>query len=298
MEKPDWAEAMGRDRYGLFADVNVRGVTQRMRWIAPGRFRMGSPESEAQRWSDRELAHEVCLRHGFWLADTVCTQALWHAVTEKNPSCFKGYKRPVERVSWEDCFGFMQKSNEELSELALRFPTEAEWEYACRADTDTPFWFGDNITPEQVDYDGDYPYADGKKGLFRSETVEVMALPCNAWGLYQMHGNVWEWCADWFGDYPDEPLTDPVGADSGSFRVVRGGSWAAGGQLVRSAYRDRRSPVSRNMHLGFRFARGQKSPAWLAAEAERCQTDEAERVSQARQVLEKPEWADVDSRIL
>ena len=109
--------------------------------------------------------------------------------------------------------------------MNARLPTEAEWEYACRAGTNTPFSFGDNITPEQVNYDGNYPYADGKKGLYREKTVPVKSLPANAWGLYEMHGNVWEWCQDWYGDYPAEPVTNPEGSQAGVERVVRGGSW-------------------------------------------------------------------------
>ncbi|MCP4695417.1 MAG: formylglycine-generating enzyme family protein, partial [Gammaproteobacteria bacterium] len=125
------------------------------------------------------------------------------------------------------------------------------------AGTDTPFWFGDNITPEQVNYDGNYPYAGSKKGLYRKQTVEVKALPCNAWGLYQMHGNVWEWCADWVGSYPDKPVTDPIGPDSGASRVFRGGSWSGGARGVRAAGRGVNDPGYRFESLGFRCARVQ-----------------------------------------
>ncbi|MCP4699087.1 MAG: formylglycine-generating enzyme family protein [Gammaproteobacteria bacterium] len=226
-----------------------------MRRIEPGRFMMGSPKSEAERWNGEGPQHEVILIHGFWLAETACTQALWQAIMGENPSHFKGEERPVENISWEDAQKFILQLNQEKPGLALKLPSEAEWEYACRAGTDTPFWFGDNITPEQVNYDGNHPYAGGKKGRYRKETVDVKALPCNSYGLYQMHGNVWEWCADWFGNYSDEPVTDPVGPDSGSDRVLRGGSWAYDGQLTRSAYRRRFSPDFRFMYLGFRFAR-------------------------------------------
>ncbi|MCP4702684.1 MAG: formylglycine-generating enzyme family protein, partial [Gammaproteobacteria bacterium] len=195
LEKPEWADRVGEDHYGVFADFSIRGVVQRMRQIEPGRFMMGSPESEAKRDDDEHL-HEVTLTRGFWLAETACTQALWQAIMGENPSHFKGEEKPVERVSWEDAQKFILQLNEEKPGLALKLPSEAEWEYACRAGTDTPFWFGDNITPEQVNYDGNYPYAGGKKGRYRKETVDVKALPCNSYGLYQMHGNVWEWCAD------------------------------------------------------------------------------------------------------
>ena len=118
---------------------------------------------------------------------------------------------------------------ERLNKLApdggFRLPTEAEWEYACRAGTTTPFWFGDQINPEQVNYNGNYPYAGGQEGKYRAETVDVKALPCNGWGLYQMHGNVWEWCQDWYGAYPSATVADPVGPAAGADRVFRGGSW-------------------------------------------------------------------------
>ncbi|MCP4696825.1 MAG: formylglycine-generating enzyme family protein [Gammaproteobacteria bacterium] len=168
----------------------------------------------------------------------------------------KGFIR-VENVSWKEVTAFILQLNEEKPGLELRLPAEAEWEYACRAGTDAPFWFGDNITPEQVNYNGDYPYAGGKKGVVRGETAEVKILPCNAWGLYQMHGNVWEWCADWYGSYPDKQVTDPIDPDSGTGRILRGGSWLFNGLSARSAYRFRLRPDNRIDHIGFRLARGQ-----------------------------------------
>jgi sulfatase modifying factor 1 len=231
-----------------------------MRLILPGEFMMGSPANEPERDDDEQL-HEVMLTRGFWLADTACTQALWQAVMGKNPSYFKGAQRPVEEVSWDNCQAFIKKINALKPGLNLRLPSEAEWEYACRAGTRTPFWFGDNINPEQVNYDGNYPYADGEEGKFREETVEVKSLPCNGWGLYQMHGNVWEWCSDWYGDYPTESLIDPGGPSSGSSRVLRGGSWIYFGGFCRSAYRLRLDPAYRSFSTGFRLARGQKEEA-------------------------------------
>ena len=119
----------------------------------------------------------------------------------------------MERVSWNDVQGFLARINELVPGLDLVLPTEAEWEYACRAGTETPFSFGETITPEQVNYNGDYPYAGGKKGLYRQETVPVASLPANPWGLYEMHGNVWEWCADGQRSYTADAVTDPVWAD-------------------------------------------------------------------------------------
>jgi formylglycine-generating enzyme required for sulfatase activity len=256
--QPDWAEITGRDSFGLFAEFRVQGVVQRLRWINPGEFLMGSPEQEAERL-DNEIQHEVILSQGFWLADTACTQALWEAVIGQNPSYFKGAERPVEQVSWEETMEFIKKLNDQIAGLNLRLPTEAEWEYACRAGTRTPFWFGDNITTEQVNYHGEHPYAGGEKGEYRGETVEVKALPCNGWGLYQIHGNVLEWCSDWYGEYPEGPLTDPVGPKTGKRRVLRGGGWSDGGGGARSAQRNFNTPDYRNIFVGFRLARGQSS---------------------------------------
>jgi formylglycine-generating enzyme required for sulfatase activity len=249
---------LGVDDCGLYADLEVRGVTQRFRWILPGTFLMGSPKTEPERGDD-EVQHEVTLTAGFWLAETACTQALWQAVMGgKNPSAFQDDPRnPVEQVSWEDAQGFIDELNARVPGLEARLPTEAEWEYACRAGTTTPFSFGENVTPEQVNYDGNAPYAGGKKGLSRGRTVPVVSLPPNAWGLYEMHGNVWEWCADWYGGYPSEPQVDPRGPAEGANRVLRGGSWFILGRLCRSAYRRGGGPAGRLNDFGFRLARGQ-----------------------------------------
>ena len=163
-------------------------------------------------------------------------------------------------MSWDDVQDFLQRVHANAPELALRLPTEAEWEYACRAGTSTPFWFGAQITPEQVNYNGDYPYAGGKKGLYREETVPVKALPCNGWGLYQMHGNVWEWCQDWYAAYSaataDAPAVSPIGPAAGDDRVLRGGGWGGDGGFARSAQRHAFHPGYRGAFFGFRLARG------------------------------------------
>ncbi|WP_027185362.1 formylglycine-generating enzyme family protein [Desulfovibrio inopinatus] len=253
---PEWACAWGQDQYGLWAAFEVSGVRQVMRWIRPGRFLMGSPKGEIGR-DDDERQHEVVFTSGFWLADTACTQELWRAVMGKNPSHFTHEAElPVEKVSWEDCQKLLQRINGLYSRLELQLPTEAQWEYACRAGTETPFSFGENITPDQVNYKGHSPYRDGKKGIYRKRTVPVKALPCNPWGLYQMHGNVWEWCADWYGEYPESVTTDPIGPDRGENRVIRGGSWIFYAGDVRSAYRGRGGPDNRDDTVGFRFFRG------------------------------------------
>jgi len=251
-----WSTAWGEDRYGIWTEFQIHNVAQRMRWIEPGVFLMGSPPNEPERFDD-ETQHEVELTQGFWLADTTCTQELWQAVMGNNPSCYKGPKRPVEYVNYEDCRGFLDMVNDSASHLQLRLPTEAEWEYACRARTETPFWFGETINPEQVNYDGFCPYNGGESGLSWQETMEVKALPPNGWGLYQMHGNVREWCADWYGAYGGGKLVDPQGPLVGDARILRGGSWFSRGRGCRSAARLARSPSTREDNYGFRLARAQ-----------------------------------------
>ena len=255
---PEWAAEWGEDRqYGLWACFTYKSVSYCFRWIKPGRFMMGSPNNEPERDDDEEL-HEVTLTNGFWLGETACTQNLWKAVVGRNPSRFKGGQRPVEEVSWDDCMLFIDKLNEN-TDFGFRLPTEAEWEYACRAGTDTPFSFGRTITPEQVNYNGKYPYADAPKGLYREETVDVKSLSCNGWGLYDMHGNVWEWCADWYGEYPTDPIINPTGPERGESRVLRGGCWIYSARNTRSAYRGRYAPDYRDSSSGFRLARGHQA---------------------------------------
>ncbi len=231
-----WVSATGDDQYGRYADVDVKGIIQRFRWIKPGKFLMGSPASEPVR-RDREIQHEVTLTQCFWLADTACTQALWRVVMGSNPAYFQDNpNNPVEQVSWDDAQGFAKKLNGMVSGLKVRLPSEAEWEYACRAGTTTRYSFGNEITAKQVSFNKN----EGK-------TVPVKSLPANAWGLYEMHGNVWEWCQDRFGSYPVEPVIK---------RVVRGGSWSNDGGYVRSAIRSRNVSDYRSDFIGIRLAIG------------------------------------------
>ena len=262
-QPPPWADDWGTDDHGhwvTFSITNQQGqkITQRMRWIEPGTFLMGSPENEPERFDGEGPQHSVTIRQSFWLFDTACTQALWKAVMGENLSRFKGADRPAENVSWNDCQTFLKRLNQRRPGLDLALPSEAQWEYACRAGTTTPFSFGTNITPEQVNYNGNHPYAGGKKGLSRQQTVPVASLPPNPWGLYEMHGNVWEWCQDhWHDHYEGAPTDGSAWEDreAGASRVLRGGSWHYDARHVRAAYRDAYLPDSRLDSIGFRCAR-------------------------------------------
>jgi len=253
--RPDWADGAGRDEYGLYADVIVKDILLRFRWIEPTSFLMGSPEDEAGRYGD-EIPHPVILTQGYWLADTTCTQALWEAVMRSNPSDFKGAMRPAGNVSWDDIQNFLEQLNKLHSGLNLRLPTEAEWENVCRAGTIGAFNFDGELL-DKVNYRGTWEFESDKWGEGAlKETVDVKSYPPNAWGLFEMHGNVWEWCQDWYGHYLSEPVIDSKGPESGDVRVLRGGSWIYYGRGCRSAYRRRIDPFFRSDPFGFRLARG------------------------------------------
>ncbi len=270
--KPAWASASGVDSYGKWAEINVQGVVQRLRWIAPGSFVMGSPEAEtaglenADWFIDEHPQHRVTISQGLWLADTACTQEMWQVVMGENPSRFHaknkgGPQHPVERVSWDMIQPFLQKMDKALPGSMMSLPTEAEWEYACRAESSTAFAFGDTVSTDQVNFNGNYLYGKGKKGEYRERTMPVKALPANAWGLYQMHGNVWEWCADGPREYKGSALADPgLGealqpeAGGGAARVLRGGGWIFDARFVRSAYRIHLRPDGQDDDAGFRLA--------------------------------------------
>ena len=223
--------------------VTIKDVEYAFRWCPPGKFMMGSPLNEANRF-DGERQHEVTLSRGFWMLETEVTQAMWEGVMGKNLSYFKGAKLPVESVSWYDCQEFIKKLNDlKVAPAGYKFslPTEAQWEYACRAGTTTPFHFGDTLTQKQANFRGD-------------QTRDVGSYPANVWGLKDMHGNVWEWCLDWYEDYPGGAVTDPTGAERGSSRVIRGGSWDNDAQNCRSAYRNRYDPAYGNDNVGLRLS--------------------------------------------
>jgi len=232
-------------------------------YIEPGTFMMGSPEDEPGRFS-RETQHQVTLTQGYHMQTTPVTQGQWEAVMGDNPSYFDecGDDCPVERVSWHDAQDFITALNQQEGTTGYALPTEAQWEYAARAGSTTAFANG-QITETGSGYDpvldsmGWYRYnshADHST-LFLSGrgTHPVAQKDPNAWGLYDMHGNVWEWIADWYGTYPSSAVTDPTGPSSGTYRVMRGGSWRNNARYCRSAYRDYSSPGRRYYACGFRL---------------------------------------------
>ncbi|GEM_PF-774905 len=236
----------------------------------PGRtFKMGSPENEARDF-DSEKPQQLVTVSPFFMGKYQVTQKQWRTVAslpkvsrnlESDPSHFKGDDLPVERVSWEEAVEFCKRLSLATGRK-YRLPTEAEWEYACRAGTETPFAFGETITPEIVNYNGESPYAMTPSARNRRQTVAVGSLGvANGFGLYDMHGNVWEWCMDWYSENyyrqrtSDAPIDDPIGPSTGSKRVIRGGGWYPDAQNCRSAYRGRSSPGHHTDSLGFRIVR-------------------------------------------
>ncbi|MEM9293233.1 MAG: formylglycine-generating enzyme family protein [Acidobacteriota bacterium] len=257
--------------------VEVDDVRYILRWIKPGTFWMGSPEDEEGRWGDEGPRREVTLTKGFWLGQTPCTQALWTTVMETNPSRFVHPERPVEQVSWEDCQEFLQRIAERVPGFHPRLPTEAEWEYACRAGTETSTyagqlkilgahngpmldkiaWYGGN---SGVDFDlKDGVNSSGWNGKQfdhqMAGTRIVKRKSENSWGLYDMLGNVEEWCSDyWSNAHDPNDKLDPAGPGEGSERVVRSGAWVSHARDVRAAYRSWYHPENRDNFLGFRLA--------------------------------------------
>ena len=295
---PGWAARWDWDAQGPWVEIELVGdggpVVQRLRWIPSGRFWMGSPEDEPGRYADEGPRHQVTIAEGFWLFDTPCTQALWQAVMGQNPSRFQDLERPVERVSWADCQGFIERINARLPGLDLSLPSEAHWEYACRAGSETALYsgpmeiFGEHNAPaldpiawyggnSGVDYDLDE--AENTTGELWKEmqyptkgagTRKVKGKAPNNWGLYDMLGNVWEWVADpWHENYQGAPadakvweVSDEAGSASGAetggvHRVFRGGSWYGVARYCRCACRYHNAPGNRVNSLGFRCARVQ-----------------------------------------
>ena len=232
--------------------------------IPGGSFTMGAPESETDSGEGERPQHEVTLQP-FYLGRYAVTQAQWREVAgyerinqdlNPDPSHFKGDNRPVERVSWEETQEFCQRLSAKTGK-DYRLPSEAEWEYACRAGTTTPFHFGKMITTEVANYDGNYSYNESPKGEYRRETTDAGTFPANEWGLHDMHGNVWEWCEDdWHDNYKGAPEDGSAWINndnrSQAKKLLRGGSWYDEPRYCRSAYRYGNYPVTRNIGIGFR----------------------------------------------
>jgi formylglycine-generating enzyme required for sulfatase activity len=240
------------------------GVALTMVKIPAGSFLMGSPEDEPERLEREGPQHEVTLG-SFFMAQTPITQAQWREVAgwqklerdlDPDPSNFKGANRPVEMVSWFDALEFCCRLSQRTGQR-YGLPSEAQWEYACRAGSTTPFHFGATLTPDLANYNGNHVYGNGPKGTYREQTVEVASFAANGWGLHDMHGNVWEWCEDhWHDSYnfapgDDQPWHIPAAADDEP-RLLRGGSWNVVPWLCRSACRSNTLPGYRNYDIGFR----------------------------------------------
>ena len=215
-------------------------------------FWMGSPDSEEDRGND-EYRHQVSVS-SFKMSKYEVTQAQWKAIMGSNPSNFKGDNLPVETVSWDDVQVFLKKLNAQTGKT-YTLPTEAQWEYAARGGTTTPFYTGNCLSTDQANYDGNYPYQSCAKGQYREKTTTVGSFAPNKYGLYDMHGNVWEWCQDRYDAdyYKNSPTNNPKGQSTGSSRVLRGGSWRNFARLCRAAYRDDGTPGNRYSISGFRL---------------------------------------------
>ena len=239
-------------------EVHTRTTGIVFRLIPAGTFTMGSPTSESQRNND-ESQHHVTLTKPYYCGKFEVTQAQWQQVMGSNPSYFKtaGLDAPVEQVTWEDCQTFVKKlcQLEQVPEGTYRLLTEAEWEYACRAGTVTALCYGDDLDASMANFSGSYPYGQGVQGQYRATTVSVGSFPPNGWGLYDMHGNVYERCQDWYGTYPDRSQNDPPGPPSGTGRVLRGGCWRRIGAYCRSADRGSSVPGGADNLVGLRIAR-------------------------------------------
>ena len=220
-------------------------------WMGPGTFTRGSPETENGRFSNEGPRHEVTLTTGFYLGKYEITQSQWEAVMGDNPSYFQSPDRPVEQVSWDDVQTFIQRLNASTEEAVYRLPTEGEWEYACRAGTTGRWSFGDDEIWLEVS--AWYVANNTSAG-----TKEVGAKQPNPWGLYDMHGNVGEWCHDYFDAYTNNPQIDPSGPASGTSRITRGGYFHSEAEDVRSAKRSRREPANRTYNIGARLVKSKE----------------------------------------
>ena len=271
--RPEWSPAQRDERVRQLLAAGVapcvpawtNSLGMRFVLLPAGKFLMGSPDSEADRFNDEGPQHEVEIMRPFSLGIHPVTQEQYEKVMGKNPAHFTrknggGGNHPVEQVSRKEAVEFCRKlsvrAEEKSSGRTYRLPTEAEWEYSCRggATSSRPFSFGDSLSSTQANFNGNHPYGGAAKGPNLQHTTPVGSYKPNAWGLFDMHGNVWEWCSDWYGKnyYNQSPRQDPQGPQDGRHRVVRGGSWDLVGRVCRSANRDRIGPGGRFLNLGFR----------------------------------------------
>jgi formylglycine-generating enzyme required for sulfatase activity len=243
-----------------------------MAWIPPGTFTMGSPDAELGRSASEGPQKQVAITREFWLGRTEVTQGEYQALMGENPAWFlSDTNLPVENVTWMDATNYcaqLTARERAAGNLPLgyqyRLPTEAEWEYACRAGTATATAFGESLSARQANFDGNYPYGGGFKWFYRERTQAVGSFPANGWGLVDLHGNVLEWCQDWYTNRLDWDtnavaegvVADPQGPPAGTERVVRGGAWRSRGEDCRSAWRTGTSRWNANYALGFRVALG------------------------------------------
>ncbi len=284
LPKPEWAVSAGRDRYGMWADLEVRGVVQRMRWIPPGSYVQGSPEVEAGRSDYEGPQRRVILSAGYWLGETAVTQELFGVIMKSNPSRFKSDDRPVERVGFETVEIFVANVRKNATAFHARLPSEAEWEYACRAGTTMATYVGDleikgakhaPVLDRIAWYGGNagVNFELGSKGSRLADRAErhhdqyeyggthpVKRKEPNGWGLYDMLGNVWEFCQDRTPgpprNYPASNVGNANAASIGDKMIVRGGSWFSNARSVRSAARSVADWNFSSDHLGFRLAEG------------------------------------------
>ena len=244
----------------LFREALVEGIQLEMLLIPGGTFLMGSADDEPGSYDDEYPQHEVTVPPVF-MSRTPITQAQWRLVAgypqvnqdlTSDPSNFKGDTRPVEQVNWNEAQEFCARLSAR-TRRTYRLPTEAEWEYACRAGTTTPFHFGETLSDELANYRATETFGRGIPGEYRAETTDVASFPPNAFGLHDMHGNVWEWCEDdWHDNYDSAPKDGGAWLDKDKGTLLRGGSWLYGPGDCRSAFRSGESREYRNNNLGFR----------------------------------------------
>jgi formylglycine-generating enzyme required for sulfatase activity len=234
--------------------TNALGMT--FVYISAGAFSMGSPDTIAFHHPD-ECLQDVIISKGFYIQNTEVTQRQWVKVMGANPAVYQrgGDSHPVENISWNEAVEFIKRVREVTQSPGYRLPREAEWEYACRAGTTTAYAFGNCLKTNQANFDGSNPLPGCPRGQYRQRTVPVASFSPNAWGVFDMHGNVWEWCGDWYGPRASDNrvLTDPKGPETGRKRVIRGGSWSFLAHDCRSANRDRAAPHIRLPDIGLRL---------------------------------------------